>query len=333
MTSNLVGQAIIAYLQKKGYPEIALHFVQDKCTRFDLAIECGAAALNQGNHKIVERAYQRTKNFFKLSFLYLVTGNRDKLSKIALTAQKRNDCMSCFHNALNFDDIEQRIVTLREFEHNWPKSTRALLANVEGDTIFKDNAIKGDRKLTNTDDWLESDAYADAEDADDIFDTEVAITGEAEEAWDLGGDDGLPEEELFPDEVAVVAPLAETAADSMEPGSSETEHRLRNSPLSSRPCSCRQLRHGDDIADTTSSCDSIRRASRLFLQGAANLLEVELPLRRNIKEMARQKVLPAQPWNVRKLSGNELHAAYKAIRELIVLCRKYRLGIAIELAR
>ena len=40
-TSNLVGQSIIAYLQKKGYPEIALHFVQDKTTRFDLAIECG----------------------------------------------------------------------------------------------------------------------------------------------------------------------------------------------------------------------------------------------------------------------------------------------------
>lgn len=40
-TSNLVGQSIIGYLQKKGYPEIALHFVQDPTTRFDLAIECG----------------------------------------------------------------------------------------------------------------------------------------------------------------------------------------------------------------------------------------------------------------------------------------------------
>ena len=40
-TSRLVGQSIIAYLQKKGFPEIALHFVQDKTTRFDLAVECG----------------------------------------------------------------------------------------------------------------------------------------------------------------------------------------------------------------------------------------------------------------------------------------------------
>lgn len=72
--SNLVGQSIIGYLQKKGYPEIALHFVQDQQTRFDLAIECGnlqvalemaravdredvwnrlaAAALKQGNHSV-----------------------------------------------------------------------------------------------------------------------------------------------------------------------------------------------------------------------------------------------------------------------------------------
>jgi coatomer protein complex subunit alpha (xenin) len=73
-TSNLVGQSIIAYLQKKGYPEIALHFVEDPKTRFDLAIECGnmtvalemarsvdreevwnrlgAQALKQGNHSV-----------------------------------------------------------------------------------------------------------------------------------------------------------------------------------------------------------------------------------------------------------------------------------------
>jgi coatomer subunit alpha len=72
-TSNLLGQSIIAYLQQKGFPEIALHFVEDKNMRFDLAIECGnldvafetaktidrtecwarlaEQALKQGNHK------------------------------------------------------------------------------------------------------------------------------------------------------------------------------------------------------------------------------------------------------------------------------------------
>ncbi|KAK4702638.1 coatomer subunit alpha, partial [Phenoliferia sp. Uapishka_3] len=135
-TSNLVGQSIIAYLQKKGFPEIALHFVQDKTTRFDLAIECGnldvalemaksidrednwarlgQQALKQGNHKIVEIAYQRTKNFDRLSFLYLVTGNPEKLAKMAKIAEMRGDQMSRFHNALYLGNVEARITVLRE---------------------------------------------------------------------------------------------------------------------------------------------------------------------------------------------------------------------------
>ena len=73
-SSNLLGQGIIAYLQQKGFPKIALHFVEDKNPRFDLAIECGnldvamemarsidrpecwnrlaQQALKQGNHKV-----------------------------------------------------------------------------------------------------------------------------------------------------------------------------------------------------------------------------------------------------------------------------------------
>jgi coatomer protein complex subunit alpha (xenin) len=37
----LCGQAIIAFLRKKGFPEVALHFVRDDYTRFALAVECG----------------------------------------------------------------------------------------------------------------------------------------------------------------------------------------------------------------------------------------------------------------------------------------------------
>ena len=39
--AKLVGQSIISYLEKKGYPEVALHFVKDEKTRFGLALECG----------------------------------------------------------------------------------------------------------------------------------------------------------------------------------------------------------------------------------------------------------------------------------------------------
>jgi coatomer subunit alpha len=73
-TSNLIGQSIIAYLQQKGFPEvnriyylvrdyltsfpelqIALHFVQDNNTRFDLAIECGNLEVAMETAKIADR--------------------------------------------------------------------------------------------------------------------------------------------------------------------------------------------------------------------------------------------------------------------------------------
>ncbi|KAF7316415.1 Coatomer subunit alpha [Mycena indigotica] len=126
-TSTLLGQR---------FPEIALHFVQDTNTRFELALECGnldvametaktidrpecwdrlaQQALKQGNHKIVEKAYQQTKNFDKLSFLYLATGSTDKLAKMQKIADARGDPMSRFHNALYAGDIEGRIAILRE---------------------------------------------------------------------------------------------------------------------------------------------------------------------------------------------------------------------------
>lgn len=134
-SSNLVGQSIIAYLQKKGYPELALHFIQDKQIRFDLAIECAnldvalemarslnreenwpklaQQALKQGNHRIVELAYQKVKDYDRLSFLYLVTGNQEKLAKMQKIAAHRGDQMSQFHNALYCGDVEGRIEILR----------------------------------------------------------------------------------------------------------------------------------------------------------------------------------------------------------------------------
>ncbi|KAK9847289.1 hypothetical protein WJX84_005223 [Apatococcus fuscideae] len=134
--SALCGQSIIAYLQHKGFPEVALHFVKDERTRFNLAIECGnievalqsaqelddkdtwhrlgIEALRQGNHQIVEFSYQKTKNFERLSFLYLITGNVEKLGKMLKIAEMRNDIMGRFHNALYLGDVRARIRILEE---------------------------------------------------------------------------------------------------------------------------------------------------------------------------------------------------------------------------
>ncbi|KAI9816560.1 MAG: hypothetical protein M1827_001692 [Pycnora praestabilis] len=136
--SSLVGQSIISYLQKKGYPEIALQFVQDPQTRFELAIECGNLdvavemakqldrpklwtrlgneALAHGNHQIVEMTYQKLRNFDKLSFLYLATGDEEKLARMAKIAEHRGDFTSRFQNALYIGDIENRIQMFREID-------------------------------------------------------------------------------------------------------------------------------------------------------------------------------------------------------------------------
>ncbi|KAG8185683.1 hypothetical protein JTE90_003222 [Oedothorax gibbosus] len=133
--AKLVGQSIIAYLQKKGYPEVALHFVKDEKTRFALALECGnievaldaarilddkacweklgEAALLHGNHQVVEMAYQRTKNFDKLSFLYLITGNLEKLKKMMKIAEIRKDTSGQFQNALYLGDVAERVKILK----------------------------------------------------------------------------------------------------------------------------------------------------------------------------------------------------------------------------
>jgi coatomer protein complex subunit alpha (xenin) len=137
-TSSLVGQSIIAYLQKKGYSEIALQFVQDPQTRFELALECGnldvaiemakeldrpklwsrltVEALAHGNHQTVEMTYQKQRLFDKLSFLYLATGDQEKLTRMAKIAEHRGDFTSRFQNAIYRGDIEDRIQMFKEVD-------------------------------------------------------------------------------------------------------------------------------------------------------------------------------------------------------------------------
>ncbi|EGW31260.1 uncharacterized protein SPAPADRAFT_139873 [Spathaspora passalidarum NRRL Y-27907] len=128
--STLVGQNIIAYLQKKGFPEVALHFVQDPETRFDLALECsnlqvafeqakilndsqiweklGEEALLQGNLEIVEYVYQQLHNFDKLSFLYLYKGDNERLNKMTTIAEHREDTSALIQNTLYSNDVKKR---------------------------------------------------------------------------------------------------------------------------------------------------------------------------------------------------------------------------------
>jgi hypothetical protein len=54
------------------------------------------------------------KNFERLSFLYVATGNIEKLRKMLKIAAHRQDNMSRFHNALYLGDVEERIRVLKD---------------------------------------------------------------------------------------------------------------------------------------------------------------------------------------------------------------------------
>ncbi|CAL8073183.1 unnamed protein product [Calicophoron daubneyi] len=165
--SNLVGQAIIGYLEEKGYPEVALQFVKDTRTRFSLAMDCGQLevgleaaralddkacwerlgelALRQGNHQIVEMAYQRTKNFDKLTFLYLITGNLDKLQKMMKIAEIRKDTSSHYQIALLLGNVAERVKLLRS---SGQKSLAYLAAATHG-LVDEANELKEELKAAS----------------------------------------------------------------------------------------------------------------------------------------------------------------------------------------
>lgn len=130
----LVGESLVAFLQRKGFPEVALHLVEDDTVRLDLAIECGNlevalqaaqrldtddgwrklgdAALAQGNQKILQMTLQRTNAFERLSFLYAILGDTDKSRKMLQIAVKRQDSSAVYHNAVLCGDAVRRVETL-----------------------------------------------------------------------------------------------------------------------------------------------------------------------------------------------------------------------------
>lgn len=134
-SGRLCGQNLVKFLQTNGYSEVALHFVNDKETRLQLALECGDfdiaiemamsldkeeywnllgdEALKRGKISITEMAYQRTKNFEKLSFLYLITGNRENLGKMIRISEIRENTLAIYQNSLYYGSPIDRIKALK----------------------------------------------------------------------------------------------------------------------------------------------------------------------------------------------------------------------------
>ncbi|KAJ6610878.1 coatomer WD associated region-domain-containing protein [Mycena sp. CBHHK59/15] len=200
-------------------------------TRFELALECGNldAAMETAKtidrpqcwdrlvQQIVEKAYQQTKNFDKLSFLCLATGSIDKLSKMQKIADARDDPMSRFHNALYTDELAQEIldpppIVTATIEPNW-------LAVSTGKNFFDWTLANGSLETGVEPMYVNGDTAA----AKDDLDPE-------EGGWELDADAGEYHGAEPVDEVEEGGGEEDELPGSM-PGVSEIEHWARNSPL------------------------------------------------------------------------------------------------------
>jgi coatomer protein complex subunit alpha (xenin) len=98
-----------------GDLDVAIEMAK-KLDRPKLWTRLGTEALAHGNHQTVEMTYQKLRNFDKLSFLYLCTGDSEKLNRMAKIAEHRGDFTSRFQNALYLGDVENRINMFKEID-------------------------------------------------------------------------------------------------------------------------------------------------------------------------------------------------------------------------
>jgi coatomer protein complex subunit alpha (xenin) len=133
----LVGSLAVRYLEKQGLPELALKYEKDEKNKFALALASGnlevalysaiqlkkkdcfaslaAEAIKQANFQVAETCFQKMLAFDKLSFLYILTGNAQKLDKMMLLAKnKLKDPMLRYQIAVARGDIPEQVRLLAE---------------------------------------------------------------------------------------------------------------------------------------------------------------------------------------------------------------------------
>ncbi|KPA82570.1 putative coatomer alpha subunit [Leptomonas pyrrhocoris] len=125
---KLRGQALVGYLHKHGHSEIALHFVSDALTRFNLAVECGAldiakataVELNQpaiwrrladtatrfGDIQLAQFASAKAGNYYASGLLALLTGNTASIASLVDTTRDDNFRLQY---GMYVDDVRQRV--------------------------------------------------------------------------------------------------------------------------------------------------------------------------------------------------------------------------------
>ncbi|KAK7197116.1 coatomer alpha subunit [Novymonas esmeraldas] len=128
---KLKGQALVGYLHKHGHSEIALHFVSDPLTRFNLAVECGAidiakataielndpaiwrrladTATRFGDIQLAQFASAKAGNYYASGLLALLTGNTASVASLVDTTRDDNFRL---HYGMYVEDAKQRVTIL-----------------------------------------------------------------------------------------------------------------------------------------------------------------------------------------------------------------------------
>eukprot|EP01054_Gregarina_sp_Poly1_P000161 Gregarina_sp_Poly_1__160@NODE_1036_length_5286_cov_103_904771_g714_i1_p1_GENE_NODE_1036_length_5286_cov_103_904771_g714_i1NODE_1036_length_5286_cov_103_904771_g714_i1_p1_ORF_typecomplete_len1331_score224_27Coatomer_WDAD/PF04053_14/1_2e02Coatomer_WDAD/PF04053_14/6_6e02Coatomer_WDAD/PF04053_14/2_3e87COPI_C/PF06957_11/5_8e61WD40/PF00400_32/5_7WD40/PF00400_32/1_7e07WD40/PF00400_32/9_3e10WD40/PF00400_32/1_9e09WD40/PF00400_32/6_6e08WD40/PF00400_32/1_1e09WD40/PF00400_32/1_1e04WD40/PF00400_32/93ANAPC4_W len=124
------GNAWVGYLKRKGFQEVAYHCVSDPATKALLATEfadldaaqeavkslnstlgwkrLGETALKLGSVSVAERAFQKSRMYSRLIYLYTITGNFGKLNKLANVLKDLGDYSTSFQITLITGDIDMR---------------------------------------------------------------------------------------------------------------------------------------------------------------------------------------------------------------------------------
>jgi coatomer protein complex subunit alpha (xenin) len=164
-------------------------------------------------------SYQKTKEYDRLSFLYLLAGNTEKLQKMHKIAELRGDVMSRFHTAMFLGDADERVKVLEAtgqltlayiaaVTHSLPEHKERLAELLEGAGLAIPEVAAGAPLLQPPTPIIRGDNWpllAVSKNAVDVsqtpasdrpaqFDDEEDLGAEVGGAW--GGDD----EDLFGDE-------------------------------------------------------------------------------------------------------------------------------------
>ena len=166
-SGNVSGLKTVENIQKAGFPDLSLKFVNDEKQKFYLALRSGKLeeakeaadklkekvyfeklaekAMLIGKLDIAEFCYVKSHNLDKLIFFYTITGRVDKLRKVTNALQQTKDNSRRFMNSIYTCNVDEKVSVLNETGHN---SLALLVAKLHNRTDLIDVITeKGKRKV------------------------------------------------------------------------------------------------------------------------------------------------------------------------------------------